>query len=79
VSGTGHGKNNSGLLLKVTKPAATATSANVATCEFPRAHPQNHHPDEKVVNPQFFAQLVFAGCKPFFSSKTQQKSALQAA
>jgi hypothetical protein len=39
---------------------------------------KNHHLDEKVVNPQFFAQLVLVGCKPFFSSKTQQKSALQA-
>jgi hypothetical protein len=45
---------------------------NFATHEFPSLHPQNHHPDEKVVNPQFFAQLIFWGCKPFSCCKTLQ-------
>jgi hypothetical protein len=76
LSGSGRGKIKSGFLLKVTKPADTAPVANFANCEFRNPHPQDHHLDEKVVNPQSFAQLILAGCSPFLSCKTQQKSAL---
>ena len=44
------------------------------------AHPQNHHPDGKVVNSQFFAGLAAVGCTPFGLALllAPAKSALQA-
>ncbi|MBM3365699.1 MAG: hypothetical protein FJY48_08320 [Betaproteobacteria bacterium] len=37
---------------------------------FASLHPQNHHPDEKVVNQQFFAGLAAAGPESSSSSNT---------